>query len=62
MVNEEQFHDDILDVIAAAHKAGQSPENMADYLRGVIKALTTPALWVAHRKALACKRGEAPWH
>ena len=62
MAKEEQFYDDVLDAIAVAHKAGRSPEYMADYLRSVIEALTTPALWVAHRKALAHTKGEAPWH
>ncbi len=59
---QRQFHDDVLEAIATAHKAGLGPEYMADFLRDAIKALTTPALWVAHRKTLTRKRGEMPWH
>ncbi len=57
---QRQFHDDVLEAIATAHKAGLSPEYMAGYLRDAVKAITTPSLWVAHRKAR--KRGEMPWH
>ncbi len=59
---QRQFHDDILDVIAGAHKAGLSPEYMAVFLRDAINAITTPALWVAHRKGLARMEGVTPWY
>ncbi len=52
---EEQFEGKVLDVIADGHKAGLSPEYIAGYLHDAIIALTTPALWVAHRKTLARK-------
>ncbi len=55
MASEEQFQGDVLDAVAAAHKAGKTPEDMAAYLRSVIIALTTPALWVARRNPLARK-------
>ncbi len=58
--SQQRFEADVLDAIATAHKAGVTPGYMAGYLRDAIVALTTPALWVAHRKAL--KRGEMPWH
>ncbi len=60
--NQQRFEADVLDAIATAHKAGLSPEYMAGYLRDAVKAITTPALWVAHRKTLTRKRGETPWH
>ncbi len=59
---QRQFHDDIMDAIAGAHKAGLSPKYMAGFLQDAIKALTTPSLWVAHRKAQARMEGETPWH
>ncbi len=52
---QRQFHDEVLEAIATAHKAGLTPEYMADFLRDAIIALTTPALWVEHRKTLARK-------
>ncbi len=55
MASEEQFQGDVMDAVAAAHKAGQTPEDIAAYLYSVIIALTTPALWVEHRKTLARK-------
>ncbi len=59
---QQRFEAAVLNAIAGANKAGISPEYMAGYLRDAIVALTTPALWVAHRKALTRKRGEMPWH
>ncbi len=51
----EKFGADVMDAIAAGDKAGLSTKYMAGYLRDAVKALTTPALWVEHRKTLARK-------
>ncbi len=51
----ERFGADVMDAIADGHKAGLSPDHMAGYLRDAVIALTSPSLWVEHRKTLARK-------